>query len=147
MVRYSAPAVFFLSLALFGLDGTVPPSPAVAADGGDRDKPGDPPADTTGSGKDLAELDRQITAGEKERSELKAKAAALRKELSELKTKAASLRDPPGFYTKGYRDTNCYVFPSLDLVVARMQNTPGPEGAYEPAGLKLIKAIVPPRRP
>jgi CubicO group peptidase (beta-lactamase class C family) len=57
------------------------------------------------------------------------------------------LDDPPGFATKGYRDTNCYVFPSLDLVVARMQNTPGPEGVYEPAGLKLIKEIVPPRRP
>jgi RNA polymerase sigma factor (sigma-70 family) len=58
------------------------------------------------------------------------------------------LDDPPGFATKGYRDTNCYVFPSLDLVVVRMQNTPAREGAvaYEPAGLKLIKAIVPPRR-
>jgi len=59
------------------------------------------------------------------------------------------LDDPPGFATKGYKDTNCYVFPSLDLVVARMQNSPTPEGAvdYEPAGLKLVKAIVPPRRP
>jgi hypothetical protein len=59
------------------------------------------------------------------------------------------LDDPPGFATKGYKDTNCYVFPSLDLVVARMQNSPVLEGAvaYEPAGLKLVKAIVPPRRP
>jgi CubicO group peptidase (beta-lactamase class C family) len=39
------------------------------------------------------------------------------------------LDDPPGFATKGYKDTNCYVFPSLDLVVARMQNSPVPEGA------------------
>ena len=393
MVRYSALGVLLLSLALFGLDGTVPPSRAVAADGGDRDKPGDPPADPVVSEKDLAELDRQIAAREKELSELKAKAAAghdalvngfwkkaepeklgldaraverhrehaqrsgadavlvvykgrivsewysagykepimtmssvkswtgllvgmliddgkiksvddpvsdylpewkegektkvtvrhlltmtsglkrrLGKEagpdqsvgfttdktafvlklplaykpgerwdysnegaqlLSPLLDKAAGrpiqeyardrlfkpvgmsrtrlqedaqghawtyadaettlrdfarvgvlmlnkgrwgeaqvvpekwvsestrpcpqnksygylwwlLDDPPGFATKGYRDTNCYVFPSLDLVVARMQNTPGPEGAYEPAGLKLVKAIVPPRRP
>jgi CubicO group peptidase (beta-lactamase class C family) len=57
------------------------------------------------------------------------------------------LDDPPGFATLGYRNTDCYVFPSLDLVVARTQNTPGPEGLYQPAAPKLIKAIVaPPRR-
>jgi hypothetical protein len=93
MVRYSALAVLFLSLALFGLEGTFPPGLAVAADGGDRAKPGDPPADPVVSNKDLAEFDRQIAAGEKERSELNTKWAALRKELSELKTKAAVLRD------------------------------------------------------
>jgi hypothetical protein len=76
MVRYSALGVLFLSLALFGFDGAVPPSLAVAADGEDRDKPGDAPAGPVVPGKDLAELDRQIAAKETELSELKAKAAA-----------------------------------------------------------------------
>jgi hypothetical protein len=40
MVRYSALGVLFLTLALFGFDGAVPPSLAVAADRDDRDKPG-----------------------------------------------------------------------------------------------------------
>jgi CubicO group peptidase (beta-lactamase class C family) len=52
--------------------------------------------------------------------------------------------DPKGFNTHGYRDTNCYVFPDLHLVVARMQNAPSPEGAvpYEPAAQALFRRMV-----
>ncbi len=89
MVRYSALGVLFLTLALFGFDGAVPPSLAVAANGDDRAKPGDPPADPVVSRKELAEPDRQIVAREKEFSE---QIAARKKELSQLNTKAATIR-------------------------------------------------------
>jgi CubicO group peptidase (beta-lactamase class C family) len=54
------------------------------------------------------------------------------------------LGDPKGFATLGYRDTNCYVFPELELVVARMQNTPGKDGAepYGPAASALFRRMV-----
>jgi len=56
--------------------------------------------------------------------------------------------DPPGFASKGYLDTNCYVFPALGLVVARMQRAPtgGRPVDYKPTALKLVKEIVPARR-
>ena len=99
MVRYSALGVLLLSLALFGLGGTAPPGPAVAANGGDRDKPGDPPADPVGSEKDLAELDRQIAARDKELSD---QITVREKELSVLIGKAAVWHDAlaNGFWKK-----------------------------------------------
>jgi CubicO group peptidase (beta-lactamase class C family) len=53
--------------------------------------------------------------------------------------------DPKGFAAHGYRDTNCYVFPELELVVVRMQNTPAKDGAepYEPAAHTLFRRMVP----
>jgi CubicO group peptidase (beta-lactamase class C family) len=52
--------------------------------------------------------------------------------------------DPKGFATLGFRDTNCYVFPEFDLVVARMQNSPAENGAvaYQPAALPLFQRMV-----
>ena len=54
------------------------------------------------------------------------------------------LDDPRGFATRGYRDTHCFVFPELELVVARMQNAPSPAGAvpYEPAARDLFRRMV-----
>ncbi len=99
MLRYSALGVLFLTLALFGFDGALPPSLAVATNGDNRDKPGDPPADPAGSRKDPTELDRQIAAREKELSE---RISAREKELSELKAKAAAWHDAlaNGFWKK-----------------------------------------------
>jgi CubicO group peptidase (beta-lactamase class C family) len=55
--------------------------------------------------------------------------------------------DPKGFASLGYRDTNCYVFPDLDLVVARIQNAPSQDGAarYEPAALPLFRRMGKPK--
>jgi CubicO group peptidase (beta-lactamase class C family) len=52
--------------------------------------------------------------------------------------------DPKGFATRGYRDTNCYVFPDFNLVVARIQNTPAKVGAvpYEPEASQLFRRMV-----
>ena len=58
------------------------------------------------------------------------------------------LNDPAGFATGGYRDTNCYIFPGLDLVVARIQNTPAEAAAgagtvpYEPSALPLFRRMI-----
>lgn len=55
--------------------------------------------------------------------------------------------DPPGYATVGYLDTNCFVFPTLGLVVARMQARPSPtaSSAYvRPETFALFKQIVAP---
>ena len=53
--------------------------------------------------------------------------------------------DPKGFAAKGYLDTHCYVFPGLELVVARMQARPYlfATEPYEPKAFALFKRIVP----
>jgi hypothetical protein len=52
--------------------------------------------------------------------------------------------DPQGFAAYGHLETNLYVFPDLDLVVARMQRNPSdmPEGSYEPEALPLFKQLI-----
>jgi CubicO group peptidase (beta-lactamase class C family) len=52
--------------------------------------------------------------------------------------------DPEGFAARGYLDTHCYVFPSLELVVARVQARPYlfATESYEPKALTLFKRIV-----
>ncbi len=52
--------------------------------------------------------------------------------------------DPRGFAAKGYLDTHCYVFPGLELVVARMQTRPYlfAMEPYEPKAFALFKRIV-----
>ena len=52
--------------------------------------------------------------------------------------------DPKGFAARGYLDTHCYVFPGLELVVARMQTRPYlfATEPYEPKALALFKRIV-----
>ncbi len=54
------------------------------------------------------------------------------------------LGDPQGFAARGYLDTHCYVFPGLELVVARMQTRPYlfATASYEPKALALFKQIV-----
>jgi hypothetical protein len=49
-----------------------------------------------------------------------------------------------GFAARGYLDTHCYVFPGLELVVARMQTRPHlfATEPYEPKALALFKQIV-----
>jgi CubicO group peptidase (beta-lactamase class C family) len=52
--------------------------------------------------------------------------------------------DPKGFAAQGYLDTHCYVFPELELVVARMQSRPYlfAMEPYQPKALALFKRIV-----
>jgi CubicO group peptidase (beta-lactamase class C family) len=52
--------------------------------------------------------------------------------------------NPKGFAARGYLDTNCYVFPGLELVVARIQARPYlfATEPYEPKALALFKRIV-----
>jgi CubicO group peptidase (beta-lactamase class C family) len=52
--------------------------------------------------------------------------------------------DPKGFAARGYLDTHCYVFPGLELVVARVQTRPYlfATESYEPKALALFKRIV-----
>ena len=52
--------------------------------------------------------------------------------------------DPKGFAARGYLDTHCYVFPGLELVVARIQARPYlfAMEPYEPKALALFKRIV-----
>jgi CubicO group peptidase (beta-lactamase class C family) len=52
--------------------------------------------------------------------------------------------NPKGFAALGYQDTNCYVFPELELVVARIQARPYlfATEAYAPKALALFKRIV-----
>jgi CubicO group peptidase (beta-lactamase class C family) len=52
--------------------------------------------------------------------------------------------EPKGFAARGYLDTHCYVFPGLELVVARMQTRPYlfATEPYEPKALGLFKRIV-----
>ncbi len=54
------------------------------------------------------------------------------------------VEDPWGFAARGYLDTNCYVFPRLELVVARIQARPYlfATEPYEPKALVLFKRIV-----
>jgi CubicO group peptidase (beta-lactamase class C family) len=54
------------------------------------------------------------------------------------------VKDPKGFAALGYLDTSCYVFPSLELVVARIQARPYlfATEPYEPNALALFKRIV-----
>jgi CubicO group peptidase (beta-lactamase class C family) len=51
--------------------------------------------------------------------------------------------EPKGFAARGYLDTNCYVFPGLELVVARIQARPYlfATEPYEPKALALFKRI------
>jgi CubicO group peptidase (beta-lactamase class C family) len=51
------------------------------------------------------------------------------------------------FASLGYRDTDCYVLPELELVVARMQNSDSPKGAipYRSAALPLFRRMVTPK--
>jgi hypothetical protein len=52
--------------------------------------------------------------------------------------------DPAGCAAYGYLDTNLYVFPEIELVVARMQRNPAdvPEGSYEPEALPLFERMI-----
>jgi CubicO group peptidase (beta-lactamase class C family) len=52
--------------------------------------------------------------------------------------------DPKGFAAQGYLDTHCYVFPELELVVARIQARPYlfATEEYAPKALALFKRIV-----
>jgi CubicO group peptidase (beta-lactamase class C family) len=52
--------------------------------------------------------------------------------------------DPKGFAARGYLDTQCYIFPGLELVVARIQARPYlfATEPYEPKALGLFKRIV-----
>jgi CubicO group peptidase (beta-lactamase class C family) len=52
--------------------------------------------------------------------------------------------NPKGFAARGYLDTNCYVFPELELVVARIQARPYlfATEPYEPKAPALFKRIV-----
>jgi Beta-lactamase len=52
--------------------------------------------------------------------------------------------EPRGFAARGYLDTNCYVFPGLELVVARIQARPYlfATEPYEPKALAMFKRIV-----
>jgi CubicO group peptidase (beta-lactamase class C family) len=54
------------------------------------------------------------------------------------------IADPKGFAAKGYLDTHCYVFPDLELVVARIQARQYlfATESYEPKALALFKRIV-----
>jgi CubicO group peptidase (beta-lactamase class C family) len=54
------------------------------------------------------------------------------------------VENPKGFAARGYLDTNCYVFPELELVVARIQARPYlfATEPYEPKALALFKRIV-----
>jgi hypothetical protein len=54
------------------------------------------------------------------------------------------LDDPQGFAAQGHLDTDLYVFPELDLVIARMQSAPSdiPEGSYDFEALPLIRQLV-----
>jgi CubicO group peptidase (beta-lactamase class C family) len=54
------------------------------------------------------------------------------------------ITEPKGFAARGYLDTNCYVFPGLELVVARVQARPYlfATEPYEPKALALFKKIV-----
>lgn len=52
---------------------------------------------------------------------------------------------PKGYAALGHLNTNLYVFPSLDLIVVRMQSKPAaPELPYEPEALKLFGRMVRP---
>jgi CubicO group peptidase (beta-lactamase class C family) len=58
--------------------------------------------------------------------------------------------DPSGYATMGYLDTNCFAFPSLDLVVARMQAAPKTSAAVpyvSPGTFRLFRRIVEPASP
>lgn len=49
------------------------------------------------------------------------------------------------YVTRGYLETNMYVFPAHDVVVVRMQNRPlsgDPHASYEPAALPLFRAML-----
>ena len=52
--------------------------------------------------------------------------------------------EPKGFAARGYLDTHCYVFPGLELVVARIQAKPYlfATELYEPRALRVFKKIV-----
>ncbi len=52
--------------------------------------------------------------------------------------------DPKGFAAMGYMDTHCFVFPELELVVARIQARPYlfATESYQPKALTLFKRIV-----
>jgi CubicO group peptidase (beta-lactamase class C family) len=52
--------------------------------------------------------------------------------------------EPKGFAARGYLDTHCYVFPGLELVVARVQARPYlfATESYEPKARALFKRIV-----
>jgi CubicO group peptidase (beta-lactamase class C family) len=52
--------------------------------------------------------------------------------------------DPKGFAALGHLDTHCYVFPELELVVARIQAKPYlfATEPYAPKALALFKRIV-----
>jgi CubicO group peptidase (beta-lactamase class C family) len=52
--------------------------------------------------------------------------------------------NPKGFAARGYLDTHCYVFPDLELVVARIQARPYlfTTETYEPKALNLFKQFV-----
>ncbi len=52
--------------------------------------------------------------------------------------------DPKGFAAQGYLDTHCYVFPELELVVARIQARPYlfATEPYAPKALALFKRMV-----
>jgi CubicO group peptidase (beta-lactamase class C family) len=54
--------------------------------------------------------------------------------------------DPPGFAAMGFLDTDCFVFPTLDLVVARLQSRPKEDVVpyLSPATLGLFREIVSP---
>jgi CubicO group peptidase (beta-lactamase class C family) len=51
--------------------------------------------------------------------------------------------DPQGFSAQGYLDTDLYIFPERDLVIARMQSAPSDssEGDYETEAMELIKQL------
>jgi CubicO group peptidase (beta-lactamase class C family) len=52
--------------------------------------------------------------------------------------------NPKGFAARGYLDTNCYVFPELELAVSRIQARPYlfATEPYEPKALALFRRIV-----
>jgi hypothetical protein len=55
------------------------------------------------------------------------------------------LDTPNGFRADGYLDTNLYVFPEYELVVARMQRSPSglpDEGNYEPLAAHLLTQLI-----
>jgi hypothetical protein len=55
------------------------------------------------------------------------------------------LDTPNGFRADGYLDTNLYVFPEYELVVARMQRNPSglpDEGNYEPLAAHLLAQLI-----
>lgn len=52
--------------------------------------------------------------------------------------------DPGGYKAFGHLETNLYVFPEMNLVVARMQRFPSdmPEGSYEPDALEMFRQMI-----